>query len=68
MPNSIINHYLTRISLFAGEYIMPSYLREGVVNIEGESGIVQTSIMHEKTQMAFQFIIICVRSKYKTDL
>ena len=44
MTNNIVNQYLTRVSHFAGEYVMLIYLREGAENIDGHSGMMLQSI------------------------
>ena len=44
MTNSLVNQYLTRVSHFAGEYVMLIYLREGAENIDGHSGMMLQSI------------------------
>ena len=45
MTNSLVNQYLTRVSHFAGEYVMLIYSREGAENIDGHSGMMLQSIL-----------------------
>ena len=46
MTNSLVNQYLTRVSHFAGEYVMLIYLREGAENIDGYSEIMLPCIAY----------------------
>ena len=48
MTNNIVNQYLTRVSHFAGEYIMLVDLREGAENIYGDSGMMLQSINSDR--------------------
>ena len=56
MTNNIVNQYLTRVSHFAGEYIMLVDLREGAENIYGDSGMMLQSIGNGPLENSCHFV------------